>query len=378
MKVLFYLGHPAHYYMFRNLITKLEANSFKTIIVIRSKDTLEEILKEENIEYVKLGTKTSSKSKMTILLNGLSDIFLQDIKLFKLCRKFKPTLMIGTNYNIAHVGSFMNIKSIVLNEDDIEINKLFCKLAYPFASHIISPRVCDVGKYEPKKIAYEGYQKLAYLHPNYFTANPKVVEKYFPSSHKYAIIRLVNFNAGHDIESKNSGITNELLSRLITTIENKGIKVYITNEGILSEQYKKHVLKIKLTDIHHLMFYSQIFIADSQSMIVEAALMGVPSIRYNSFVGKISVLNELENDFKLTNGIDIKHPGKLITITEKILDDINYRTFLKGQREKMLSRKIDLTAFLYWLISNYPTSFQTVKIDPVYSSKFIQHAAPAI
>jgi predicted glycosyltransferase len=57
---------------------------------------------------------------------------------------------------------------------------------------------------------------------------------------------------------------------------------------------------------------SSLLISDSQSMSVEAAMLGVPSLRYSSFAGKISVLEELEHKYNLTYGIQIGKEEELM------------------------------------------------------------------
>ena len=42
------------------------------------------------------------------------------------------------------------------------------------------------------------------------------------------------------------------------------------------------------------------FIGDSQTMTSEAAVLGVPSLRCNSFAGRISYINEQEFKYGLT------------------------------------------------------------------------------
>ncbi len=60
--------------------------------------------------------------------------------------------------------------------------------------------------------------------------------------------------------------------------------------------------------MHHVLSFASLLICDSQSMSVEAAMLGVPSLRYSSFSGRISVLEELEHQYGLTYGINPEHP----------------------------------------------------------------------
>ena len=153
-RIIISIGHPAQYYLFKNTYNFLKQQGDKPLFVIRDKDILEKLLIEDNQSYYKINSKGKVKGKGAILLKGMFDILIQDLKLFILCVKNRPSLMIGTDYSITHVGFFLRIPSIVMNEDDYGVNKYFCKLAYPLATHIISPNVCDVGKYSYKKIGY--------------------------------------------------------------------------------------------------------------------------------------------------------------------------------------------------------------------------------
>jgi predicted glycosyltransferase len=263
--------------------------------------------------------------------------------------------MVGTDYSITHVGKLLGIESIVFNEDDYNINKLFCKLAYPFATKIVSPLVCDVGKYSHKKVAYDGFQKLAYLHPSYFQPDMKVVKKYFDSTKKTYLIRIVQFSAGHDIEMNHSGISIQLLEKICTILEKQG-QVYISSESRLPDHLQKYKLEINPKDIHHLLSFVDIFIADSQSMIVEAAMLGTPCIRFNSFVGKISVLEELEKKYKLAIGVHSCEPHELVRQLKLLLTQEDIKCVYNRRRDKMLKDKIDLTVFAVKLFHNYPQS----------------------
>ena len=109
---------------------------------------------------------------------------------------------------------------------------------------------------------------------------------------------------------------------------------------------------------------------DSQSMSVEAAMLGIPSLRYSSFAGKISVLEELEHVYNLTYGIKIGNESELILKLNWLLntDDLNQE--FQRRRQKMLADKIDVTGFLVWFIENYPQSVKTMKDNPDYQWNF--------
>jgi uncharacterized protein len=370
MKVLVALNHPAHYYLFKYICKELQSKGHEVKYVIKDKDILEKLLIREGVIFTKLVTRKERKNNLFSIMSGLGvEMIKQDYYLWSFLKSYSPDIMIGTDISISHIGYLKKIPTLIFNEDDIEINKLFCYFTYPFCTHIITPAICSVGTFKEKQISYHGYQKLAYLHPNRFIPDINIVRKYLIGELPYYLIRLVSFNAGHDIEQKHGGLNIKVVEELVSLLQRKG-KVYITSEKDLPPELAEHKLIIDITDIHHLMYFSELFIGDSQSMIVEAAMLGIPSIRFNSFVDKISVLNELEDRYSLTLGIKNDNPQKLFEIVEDLIHKDNLKNLLQQRRTKMLSEKIDVTAFVVWLVENYPESINILNKKPNYQERF--------
>ena len=261
----------------------------------------------------------------------------------------------------------MGIPAITTLEDDYDVIKKLAKLTFPFTTNILAPAVCEVGPWEHKKIPYDGYMKLAYLHPNRFVRNQDVVKKYI-NSDKFCLIRLAQLTAHHDDGIK--GLNVDLVKKIIEIAESKGYEIYISSEADIDRSIVKYQLKINQNDIHHIMAYSSLLISDSQSMSVESAMLGVPSIRFSDFAGRISVLEELEKKYHLTFGIPTKKTEDLMTLVNELLSN-EFLTNLFSQRlTKMLTDKIDVTAFFVWFIENYPESPRIIKNNPEYQKQF--------
>ena len=98
-------------------------------------------------------------------------------------------------------------------------------------------------------------------------------------------------------------------------------------------------------------------------MANEAAMLGTPSLRFNDFVGakKIGVMEELEHVYGLTYGISSHEPEKLYTKVEELHAMPNLQEEFRKRRRKMLSEKIDVTAFLVYFIEGYPATVKEVK-----------------
>ena len=334
MKILFYLGHPAHFHLFKNSIKSLQ-KQHQVYIVAKEKDVLIQLLKNEKFPYYNiLDKKRTRHNKLSIAIELLK----KEVKLLSFCIKHKPSIMIGTSAEIAHVGKLLNIPSIVTNEDDIKEVPLFAKIAYPFATKILAPKSCDVGKWKSKTIQYSGYQELAYLHPNNFKPDITRVEKYLDTSKPFFILRFAQLSAHHD--KGKGGITNEIAKELINILKPHGT-VYITSERKLSEEFEPYKIQIEPNDIHHALYFASIYIGDSQTMAAEAAVLGTPSIRYNDFVGKLGYLNELEEKYGLTYGIDTNSHSKLIEVVKDTLKNIQDKKIFQNRRANMLKQTVD-------------------------------------
>ncbi|PID88776.1 MAG: hypothetical protein CSB02_00980, partial [Bacteroidia bacterium] len=302
---------------------------------------------------------------------------LEKVKLAKKAQKqilayakdWQPDVIVGTG-DFSYVTKKLGIPSIFLGEDDANLNIplfLWTLVTYGGFSSILAPEGVNNSIWNKKTTFYHGYHKLAYLHPNQFTPDKAVVQKYFSAEEPYFILRFAKLNAYHDINAK--GINTQVAQKIIDLLKSKG-NIYITAERELEPQFEQYRLKIDPLDIHHVLAFSHLYIGDSQSMAVEAAMLGVPSVRFNDFAGKISVLEELEHKYKLTFGIKTDNPNKLYqTITDLLVLE-HLKEEFQQRRQTMLADKIDVTAFLNWFIENYPKSATVMKEQPDYQFNF--------
>lgn len=351
-KILVSLNHPAHYHLFKNTVAILKQRGNELVYVISNKDILERLMKSEKVEYVKLNEQIKRKKNIfSVFLSSGIDLLRKDYLLYRFVKRYKPSIMIGTDIAITHIGRLLNISSFFFNEDDFEINRLACQFSYPFVTKIVSPDVCSVGKYTAKKIAYKGYQKIAYLHPDYFTPDYELIKNIVGRNETFFIVRLVSLTAGHDLTGQHNGISSLLLDGIIDSLSKRG-RVFITSETPLEAKYDRYVLKIEPNLIHHLLYFATLFIADSQSMCFEAGLLGTPYIRYNDFVGKISVLNEVEEYYKLGVGISTKRVSQLMSTIEELLSTPDLKNTWREKVKQVYKDKIDVAKFYADIIEN--------------------------
>lgn len=136
MKVLFYLVHPGHYHLFKNVIKNLSSLNYEISIIIRPKESLEQLLKDDGHSFIKINDGIRKKNKLAML----SDMMKRDYRAFKIIRHIKPDIMIGSSVEITHIGKLLSIPSIITHEDDYDNMKFFSYSAFPFAT-IITDRL---------------------------------------------------------------------------------------------------------------------------------------------------------------------------------------------------------------------------------------------
>lgn len=362
MKILFQLNHPAHYHLVKNSISNLKQNGHDVHILARGKDVLKDLLHEER--YTMLSTRKGLNIPDKIRKMGEAKK-----EILKFVSQQKPDIVIGTG-TFGYITRKLKIPTFFLAEDDANLNIpifLGALSCYPSFSEILSPEVCYNSCWDKRSVKYNSYHELAYLHPNHFTPDIKIVEKYFPVETPYFIIRFAKLNAYHDIGIK--GINTEIAQRLIDILKPHG-DIYITSERELEPQFEQYRIKINPLDMHHVMAFAQLYIGDSQTMAAESGVLGVPFIRFNDFVGRIGYLRELEEVYELGYGVKTNEVDRLYKVVSDLINMKNRKEIFSERRQKMLSEKIDYAQFLTWFIENYPESVRIMKENPDYQYNF--------
>jgi predicted glycosyltransferase len=118
----------------------------------------------------------------------------------------------------------------------------------PFASDIYVPS-CFYSNPRFSVTRYNSYYPLAYTHPDWFQPSPAVFD-HIPIDREepFAILRLVSWNAAHDVGQ--NGIKD--VKYLISKLEESGIRVLISSEGALPSSLKSYQMSIPPHTLHHL------------------------------------------------------------------------------------------------------------------------------
>ena len=336
VKALFFLSHPAHFHLFRVTMERLFAAGDQVQVVAVKKDVLETLLAAWGRPYHNIAPEGRRLPGLSILANAARTTLVTEWRLVRMLWNNRPDVLVGTELTLAHVGRLLGVPSLLFNEDDTAAtpeNKLF----YPFAHALALPACCDNGLWPKKRVSYHGCHELAYLHPAHFTPDPAVAAQ-AAGGEPYILLRLAELTASHDVGK--TGITNDLARRLVALLGSFG-RVLVTAERALAPEFEPLRVPVHPSRMHHVMAHARLYVGDSQTMAAEAAVLGVPSLRCNDFVGRLGYLEELEHRFSLTQGIKTQHSERLLTQAQALLTDPNTPALYRQRRETLLRQWTD-------------------------------------
>jgi uncharacterized protein len=361
MNILIEIGHPAHVHKLAPTIHILTGKGHKVMVVTKEIHSVVFLLKQFGIPFQVIGMKKDSLAG-----KGIMQLW-YNLYCYILLKREKIDLMIGC-VTASYMTRLTKIPSILLDDDDDEVEPLLVKYIHPYLTEILSPSALAGNRHRKDTIYYPGYHELAYLHPNRFTPDESILEEIgLKPGDPYYVVRFNAFKAHHDIGVH--GLTIESKRRLIAQLETAGT-VFITSERNLDEEFRKYQLLLSPEKIHSLIYYATLLIGDSQTMTSEAAILGTPAVKCNTFAGKLAVPNELEQKYRLCYSFLPEESEAFFAKIDELLHVSDLKSQFLTRKNKMLDDKIDVTAFYAWFIENYPASAGMVRENPEYMHAF--------
>lgn len=354
MRIVVDVNHPAHVHYFKHFIWAMQKKGHDVLITASKKDISYSLLEQYSIPFVKLG------SYGTTILSKILKIPLLDYRMYNAVKTFNPDLFLSFgSIRAAHVSKILRKPCIAF--DDSEPSPLEQILYVPFTDVILTP-LCFTKDFGDKHIKFNGYIELSYLHDKWFKPNPDILEIIGEKiGSKFILMRFVSWNAMHDIGKK--GFDNRTKIEVVRNLE-EIMPVYISCEGKLPAELEKNRIKISPEKIHDILSFAHLFFGDSQTMTTEAALLGTPAVRCNTFVGNNDMGNfkELESKYGLIfNYLD---PKEAIHKAIELCNTPDLKQRWVSKRKNLIADKIDVTAFMVWFVENFPRSAYEMKPHP--------------
>ncbi len=338
MKIIVDIGHPGHVHLLRHVADELRQRGNTVLYSVRDIPVAKHLMQIYGMQpWLDLGAKSDS------LAGKAMTVLRQDCELLHFVRANKIDLGLSSGISLCHVSRLTRLKSIVFDDDDDIVEPLVTRFGHPFASAVFTPNC--IKRSTKHAVYYSGTHELAYLHPNRFRPDPKVPEKAgIKPGERYFIMRFVAMKGHHDMGEQ--GLTQEQKLELIRRLEPHG-RVIITSERTQGQEFEPYRIPVPPEEIHSLMAYSSMFVGDSQTMTSEAAVLGVPALKCNSFAGRLSVPNMLEHKYGLCYAYPVEHFNNMLQQIEQLLarNPNELRNEWQEKRRKLLNEMVDPTSF---------------------------------
>lgn len=364
MNILIDVNHPAHVHMFRCFAHEMMERGHKVLFTTRDKEFEKKILDAERLPYVNLGRKRDGKISR-VLFNLLCEW-----RVWRIARRFKADLFLSHGSIVAaHIGRLMH-KPAIAFEDTFNMEQV--RLYLSFTSAILTSDY-EHPIHSDKVIKYPGYNELLYMHPKRFkpmTRGEACRLLGVGTSERYVVLRFVSWHATHDRGHK--GISMENKIEAVQQIS-KYAKVFISSEAELPSELMAYRLPTAPEMIGHVMAHATMVFGESATMVSEAAMLGVPGI-YIDNTGRYYT-RDLQQKYGLCWCYTESKSDQLAAINKAVellsMDPNKLEALMGDASKKLLSEKIDVTAFLTWFIENYPQSVEeTKKADNAFWERF--------
>ena len=299
---------------------------------MRDKDQSIAVARALGIEF-----KLLSIASTGYLGNGL-ELFLDIFKAVRETRKEKIDLWV-TKFGAGNIAAkLLGRGSISFNDDDVDVVPLIGATSYLFADKVLVTSVTRMGKYSAKAVRYPSCHELFYLHPARFSPDPSIREELgVRKDERFGIVRLSGLAAHHDVGKK--GIEKDWLVSVLEEFAGD-VRFFISSERPLPAELEPHRIMIRPERIHHALAFADVFLGDSQTMTSEAAVLGTPALRLSDFVGRLSVISELE-DYGLAFGFLPGEEEGVLSLLRAVFRDQVFREQLAASRKRYLADKID-------------------------------------
>ncbi|MHC3437782.1 DUF354 domain-containing protein [Natrialbaceae archaeon A-gly3] len=285
MRVLFFVNTPAHAHLYKHAVSRLEAAGHDPLVLARDYGCTVDIVEYHDLPHEVYGYCGTSKGSLLARLPA------HYARAIRHARRFDPDLVFGMGAYAAHTGAVVGAPVVLLI--DSEATSLDHSISTPFARAVITPdtfreRLCE------DHYVFSSFKECAYLHPDIYEPDPTIREELgLTADEPYVIVRLNAFGSHHDVGK--DGLSPERRRRLIDSLAGEAT-VLVSDEGgdFEFEDVPARPFSLHPARIHDALAEASLLVADTQTMVTEAALLGTPAVRSNSFVGEADMGNFLE------------------------------------------------------------------------------------
>jgi predicted glycosyltransferase len=349
VRILFDLSHPAHVLQFTPIARELLSRDHEVRLIGRDKDVTVALLEASGLPFEVPEAPSGPRGR----LRDARELAVRVRALRRIVRAWRPDVLLTRNPSGALAALWTRTRSVFDTDDGRQVGAHYW-LARPFAD-LVTSSVHDPERHGRRHHRYPGFKALTYLHPDRFTPDPTVLKRFGVPDEPLFVLRFSGHDASHD--RRITGIELQAQHQLEMLLRGYG-SVVLAREGhptVLRTRDAEQVLPPQV--FLDLLAHASLCVGDSQSVAIEAALLGVPTIRLSGFTGRNFALQVLEDRHGLIRNF---HPGEdqeLIRTVERTLGDLPAQhSAAQAARDRLLEATEDLTDWFVRLIEHVAAS----------------------
>jgi predicted glycosyltransferase len=285
MRIQVFTNTPAHVHLYKHAVRELQRRGHEVLVLARDYGCTLALLDAEALPYVVYGRCGTTKGS---LARNLPRHY---VTIARETLRFRPDLIFGMGSYAAHAGALSRTPVVLVLDSDIP--SIDHRLATPFARAVLTPAAFTRSLGERHHV-FDGFKESAYLHPEVFEPDPSVREALgVATDEPFVILRFNAFGSHHDVNK--SGFTPAERRTLVEELAAHAT-VFVSDEGgdLDLSQLPARAYDLHPARLHDALAEASLLVADTQTMVTEAALLGTPAIRSNAFVGEGDMGNFVE------------------------------------------------------------------------------------
>ena len=328
------IHHPAQSHFYRHAIDELRARGHRVRVCVRDKEIASDLLTAYGIRHRVLSRSAGTFPRVALTQAAY------EAKLLREAWRFDPDVMTSIGgIEISHIAPVVGARALAFTDTPSRFARW---ITAPSLDATCTPAAVG-GGVRGEQRSYDGYQELAYLHPDRFEHDPDRLRAFgVDPQERNFLVRFVGWGAYHDVEAH--GLSMPQKRELLSVLSDHG-NVYVTSERELPAELRDYDLPVPPHLVHDLLAVSDLYVGDSGTMATEAAVLGTPAVRVASVVadGDLANFVELEEEYGLLE--TFADGDRTIEAIERLLDDPELQDRWQRRRERLLSEKIDVTAY---------------------------------